>query len=736
MLQRKSLVHGLIAVLLLAATLGLVWWPVFAHYWVRTPSIDAAQIELHRQQPADDVLAKIIDQPLISDTPIAGQEALGLARKILGGRLELPKFEPLDINPSFAPEDLEKGFSTLQLLTASWIVPDLLLRAYELDPNEAFFDNARRHILAFSQFEAKQILPRGFIWNDHAVATRASVLARFWRLYRTRADYKPDEAYHVLLHAARLIEVLTAPSHFTFATNHGFMQNLALLQLAASFPGLPNAARAKSLGLARLHDQAPFYVNDEGVVLEHSAGYHVTGTILLGFAIEAVRLVGEPVPEAWQRKYERTLEFYAQMRRPDASLPMYGNTTNEPKPLPETLAGAKQANNRAPDRARSTATYPVAGYAIWWNPARGTERAGAVQTIVPWSYFPGHGHKLADEMSLLVWADGVDWLTNNGYWPYDHWGRSIAYTWQGSGGPHVRGEAVRSNRDTRIRAAVDAPTLRALDLERTVEGGLKVRRQIVHIGDERWLAFDTHEDPSNRPLEVLWTTTPRVKIEPQGATNWLATSGANAPRAFQMTFRGSDGFVANRLHGNRDPYGGWVTIDRVPTPAHAVKTSIPRPGGWMLASLALRDATVPAPNANPIANVQVTNAERWRVELQDGAATLAVAREDRRLTVTRTGDGAQAPESFMLQPGADVSAQRAEIHRAFAQAKTKYPAYRNIEHYRLRATWFVLGAWIAMVLVLAAAQRVAPRPTLALRRLGWLGWVGSSLWLAFGYFTW
>ena len=62
------------------------------------------------------------------------------------------------------------------------------------------------------------------------------------------------------------------------------MQNLALWQICLAFPALPNVEFYKQLALERMRDQMTFYVNEEGVILEHSAGYQNTGLEFIGMA--------------------------------------------------------------------------------------------------------------------------------------------------------------------------------------------------------------------------------------------------------------------------------------------------------------------------------------------------------------------------------------------------------------------------------------------------------------------
>ena len=220
--------------------------------------------------------------------------------------------------------------------------------------------------------------------------------------------------------------VLARPGHFTFSTNHGVMQNLALWHLGLAFPTLPDAARYRDTAFTRLKQQMAFYMNREGVVLEHSTGYHRWGVEFLGMAMRYLALTGTPAPADWVEKYDRAKAFYAQVRRPDGSLPPVGDTDDKPDAIgPMTVEigpdGRSSGLRREPAwRPRKPdGLYPAAGYSVWWD---GLERwpdpRALTQTVVAWSRFPGHGHKHADEPSVSLWAAGELWWSNTGYWAW------------------------------------------------------------------------------------------------------------------------------------------------------------------------------------------------------------------------------------------------------------------------------------------------------------------------------
>jgi hypothetical protein len=189
-----------------------------------------------------------------------------------------------------------------ELPLAGFYVPDVLLRAYEASGRQDFLTSAQAFISATAQYEQSAWLPRGQFWNEHALAARVSVLANFWRLYRHSPQYQPGIAREVMQLAAHAEGLLASPSQFTFATNHGIMQNLALWHASLAFPSLPRSQEYQWLATARIKEQMKFYVSEEGVVLEHSAGYQLFGLRLLGWGFRYLDLMHQIAPEEWIEK--------------------------------------------------------------------------------------------------------------------------------------------------------------------------------------------------------------------------------------------------------------------------------------------------------------------------------------------------------------------------------------------------------------------------------------------------
>lgn len=443
-----------------------------------------------RESPSDAILQELQEFHFFDLDWKTKQELIDAASGLLDGNMRIGTCSTRIAMP-FSAQDLDRVPPACGLLFAAFVAPDVLLQAYDATGRKDFFTAAGAFITNAQAYEQGALLPRGYFWNDHAVAARVCVLTNFWRLYRHSPDYRPEVGRQVLQMVARSEQLLAKPRQFTFPTNHGIVQNLALWHASLAFPSLPRAEEYQHLARARITEQMKFYISGEGVVLEHSAGYHLFGVSLLGMVFRYLDLMHQVAPEEWIEKYDLAKKVYATLRRPDGSLPMFGDTgdqTDPLGPLVTTFDGDRRPQGLAYQSmwkpAEAVNLYPVSGYAIWWDGLEFWPNAlNLSQTVVAWSDFPGHAHKHADEMSVLFWAGGQTWLSNIGYWPYaSKWRRTIE-SWAGSNAPHLLGENPAALRTTRLVSSGSSLILRAIELERTGVENYTARRQVIYYLD-------------------------------------------------------------------------------------------------------------------------------------------------------------------------------------------------------------------------------------------------------------
>jgi hypothetical protein len=743
---RKSYqIIGVASVLLPFAVFASIWLPLVAHYHVPRIEISDAAAEWLRSHPGDSVFDEISTHGLIFQVRDNrnDEKKIRVANRILQGELSVTGYPVIDITLPFSEKDLTKGGETFQLLMASLIIPANLLDAYEITGEHRFFSAARNYILAWARYERSVWLPTGYLWNDHAIAERIFVLSRFWKLYRQHDEGFSYEEASKLLHAvARSAYLLADNDHFTFHTNHGVMQNLALLHVCIAFPALPDVGRYKKVAYERLIQQLGFYIGMEGFVLEHSAGYHELGTGLLGIALRYLSLLDIEIPVQLAETYAKAKKLLAELKRPDGTLPMYGDTT---------IQGATHIYVTDVDEHRyaqplerktqwrppaATLLAPVAGYAVWWEGLdRWPNLEELSQTVTVWSYFPGHGHKNADEMSVLIWAAGQTWFTNVGYWPYGRKQRHRAVSWEGSNAPHWEHEPSRSERETQLLSYYDSKYIRYLDLERRNKDGYEARRQIVHVGTNLWLVLDHVHDAQKRNSLEVWTTYPDVVVEQVGSQNLYTLRGkARGQVSLSVAFLGgSEGHGIEQVAGSIEPFGGWVA-----TGTHVMKSTsflvgIP-PNSW---SAAVFQLVGPQGGGPLLLQPDMTlwqGPENWRMVIPSGEGAIEIFRDGHNLGILQSVNGSTS-SVVTLEEGTDITAERVAIQEKFESAAERYEKFKPFYRYRIRISYVLVILFIFQELGIAFYKKfISPRVTI-LRTTASFCWLGLGVWLSLVYFS-
>jgi hypothetical protein len=707
-------------VLALLSALALVWLPEISLYWVGPTRVSDDSVLQAKQNPPSGILAEIGRQsllPMIEPADMRDPSRLReLGEGVVSGNVRFAG-RPLATLPfPFRASHLDSGLPSHALKVASLGTLRLLLAAYTATGERRFLDAAVQETLAFNRTDAWRLVPRGLLWNDHALAARVQALALLWSLVRTQKDLDPSDALTILQLADRTGARLAKPELYNSRTNHGIMQNIALMQLALAFPALPRAEHFKTVGCTRMVMQMPYYIAPEGPVLEHSAGYHAFGRDLLIKAIRLLELSRCAVPPDWQQLLARVTEFSHLLQRPDRTLPVFGNTDHAPLPLEEGVD--PDVAPKPPSRL-----YDVAGFAISW---RGTDTwpqtQDLSQTVVTWSNFPTRAHKHADDLAIVVWANGRTWLTNSGYWPYDAEGFDEANGWRGSNAPHFQGESARVLRASVLLASGASQSVWAIDLERRLGDGAWVRRQVVEIGGDVWIVLDSAAGGREQRIETLWTTMPEIDVQATGEREFLLRSLDSTVSA-RMLFAGPPALTPTLRRGSLAPFGGWIVREGRPVPAAAIEVHQLADQAPVASVLML---------GQPSASVRFDSiaADAWNIRLESERDGFVLRREKGLLSL-QFADGRH--ERVELVAGADVRDRRQTIISAYETASHQFPGVRDLTFYRYRLTALALVLLVLQEVTIAVARRFAPRAVTALRAAASIAWLSFGLLAALWY---
>lgn len=720
------------AVLLLA-----LFAPEIRHYHVTASAIPPDALQAMRSAPSDSVLRELGAFTAFPPRRLSRDQVLALADSIRQGHFAYPDFPGSRLSVPLVRKEVDTVRLEFQLKLDGGLIPDVLMDAYELAApadKDAYLLAARDDLIAWAERERSMWFPVGFIWNDHALASRMFVLARFWSHYRHHPAFSEKGARLLLQAADRCARLMAKPESFTFATNHGVMQNLGLLHAAAAFPGLERAADYAGIGAHRLEEQMTFYLSGTGVVMEHSVGYHEFGMPLVAMGLRYYALLGRPVPGAWYGKYAGMRRFYGLIRRPDGTLPMYGDTERKARDFLPVAAvgeggGAGPLIPYRPSPPDAPAYFdPEAGYAVWWRGLEAWPAAkGLSQLAVAWPDFASHAHKRDDEMSVFLWAEGQDWWTGVGYWPYGVRGRGEAESWDGANAPHAVGEPRGIARRVSVGRHACAEGICLLDLERTTAEGYRARRQIVQLAMGAWLVLDAARDSLGRASRVTWTTLPDFRLAPGADANSFALE--NDAQALGVGYALSDGGRFRAYSGSREPFAGWSAPDKQVHSAQAFSGEFPA-GGWALAAWKTSVPGAPPPRARMLA---WEGPDKWSAEFVAGEARIAVRRDS--VSVSAEAPGLPAARLAFPDRGPGPAriaseAAAAGLARAYREVAARYPRYAEwLFPYRVKVAWLIAALLAAQEILLFAIRRRSAGIGMAVSAASVPAWAALGYWV-------
>lgn len=153
-------------------------------------------------------------------------------------------------------------------------IPYLVL-SYEETGDEKYLQKAEYYILSWIDNNSVQDEIRNrFTWNDHAVANRTKNIIHFLRAYRDSPIFSIDTfdkiAYSLYYHG-----LFMANEKNYVPSNHGLMQDQALLELSTLFPFFPDSQEWYNISINRLKKSVERDISSEGIHKEHSPSYHV-----------------------------------------------------------------------------------------------------------------------------------------------------------------------------------------------------------------------------------------------------------------------------------------------------------------------------------------------------------------------------------------------------------------------------------------------------------------------------
>lgn len=274
-----------------------------------------------------------------------------------------------------------------------------------------------------------------FIWHDHGTALRLEQFIIFFFYIKNNApDWCEDNSsfLHILTKSFYIHgQCLEEENFYSKHTNHGLEQSRVLLLLSQTIKDQPLSNRWRDISIKRISSELEYCFTAEGVHVENSPGYHIfVFKVFINMLSEYSPSVLGDLCDKFFLYSEKSLEFIARVLRPDAQLPILGDTEQisttdgYSNMFGKTLAysyfkyaTSKGRNGLKPNKINKV--YPKSGYAIFrdrWHCA--DDYKNTIHILVKAGCLSQYHHQ-QDEGNILLHAYGVDWLIDSGLYNYN-----------------------------------------------------------------------------------------------------------------------------------------------------------------------------------------------------------------------------------------------------------------------------------------------------------------------------
>ena len=314
-----------------------------------------------------------------------------IAAKALDGMIEpFPGYPDMPFDEEFDWEHEEPGLvQTYQLYLHNLKVVNELLHEYWLTQDRRYVKQAERIVSSWLAY-IDSGRTTAMTWTDHGIAGRARVL--IYHAYSCRHAGVPADQKRLAEAVRQHAELLMSDEKHGM-NNHGIMMDHALI--CCGFVLDDPVYVLQGLGRVR----AIFWqtYSHRGVHQENSPEYHrmVTGMFwrLEAYLAENGQTLGKRVLDALQRADE----YFAVLAKPDGRIPQFGDTTSDTISASEIRWGSFHDE--------------LSGTTIIKN----REQRSHLGFICGLS---SRTHKHADDLSIILSSQGVDFLVDAGKYNY------------------------------------------------------------------------------------------------------------------------------------------------------------------------------------------------------------------------------------------------------------------------------------------------------------------------------
>ncbi|WP_298774433.1 heparinase II/III family protein [uncultured Shewanella sp.] len=306
-----------------------------------------------------------------------------------------------------------------------------LMAASHMTGNTAFDDKLKDTLLSWYQKNYKTKPPSTLSWHDHTTALRLRNLIYSWEYLRLTEQGMSMECASALLNMIESHCIVLSDDHFySKHTNHGFDQSLFLYLASITFPEFEHASFWQKLAFDRLLSEISIAFTSEGMHVENSPSYQVDMLQKVQFTLQFFDCLGQQQFSHLDKLVNSALRILAILMRPDKQLPLLGDTdlgTKIPtfkgyESYPNYQFFKKIDQNTSAKLLCSLTPLTVlaeSGYAVYRKGDQAVNKDSDLTHIVFKCGFLSTYHRHDDDLNILIYALGEDWLIDGGIYQYD-----------------------------------------------------------------------------------------------------------------------------------------------------------------------------------------------------------------------------------------------------------------------------------------------------------------------------
>ncbi len=268
-----------------------------------------------------------------------------------------------------------------------------------------------------------------YVWNDDCMSHRICAHMAVMQVLRSGGQVSDEDEKAFLTSLIQHGRHLTNRREYNAKTNHGLMQNYALLSMALQYPEFDRGGRWRETAVRRMQEHAAANVTAEGVSREVTPSYHYFVTRAALWFLATCEQADVEVSPQFAETVRKMLVFCREILHPDRSLPLIADTESEVvdltwwphehlPALPE-LAALREAvkPSTVPPNEPGVRLWPGAGYLVLRAPApEWTTSSALMLTLRCGEWSVAHSHY--DALALTLFAGGRALLAGPGYPSY------------------------------------------------------------------------------------------------------------------------------------------------------------------------------------------------------------------------------------------------------------------------------------------------------------------------------